>query len=678
MSVVVLLAALSLGAAGEDLAARQAAEFEAKVLAELAAVAPSAVQDARAAGEAYRADRNQEAIDGYGRVLAAAPGFPHALRRTCGAKLGLGDRAGALPHCRAALAAAATPENQLALARALSFRTDTVRPPAAELAEAARLAKRAFDGDPGDVSISAGACQVALGAGDEQQIGPCAERLARLLPGTVEAEYFGIFGALVRGRHGEARAHLRAARAAGLQAEPADELARLIDENEPLLSRWGLPALWAALGWVSFLLLLLGAGALLSAATLRRARAMATDRRGEASTGAGLLRRVYALVLWLTCAAYYVSLPLVLLAIVAGAAGLWMAMEAVGRIPVKLVFIVGLVVLVSVWAVAKSLWVSLVRPRLVDPGLPLDVAEHPRLAAALRQAAERVGTRPVDRVFVTPFTEAAVFERGSLARRLSGRSERCLILGIGLLDGMTQGQLKAILAHEYGHFVNRDTAGGGLALSVRRAVLTMGRSLAQGSAATWYNPAWLFVNGFHRLFLRVSQGASRLQEILADRWAALAYGGADFAGGMRHVVARDIRFDRQSDAALREVIDGGLALRNLYAYAPSQALDEGALAAAVKEAMEAEPSPYDSHPRPADRIAWVGDVTSAHGRDLDAAQPAWALFRDREALERRLTDEVRANVERNHGVAIPAEAPAPPAAPAEPVPEATEPATSEA
>ena len=54
---------------------------------------------------------------------------------------------------------------------------------------------------------------------------------------------------------------------------------------------------------------------------------------------------------------------------------------------------------------------------------------------------------------------------------------------------MRQGELKAVLAHEYGHFANRDTAGGGFALAVRRAVLEMARTLAEGGAATWYNPA---------------------------------------------------------------------------------------------------------------------------------------------------------------------------------------------
>jgi hypothetical protein len=43
---------------------------------------------------------------------------------------------------------------------------------------------------------------------------------------------------------------------------------------------------------------------------------------------------------------------------------------------------------------------------------------------------------------------------------------------------------------------------------------------------------------------------------------------------------------------------------------------------------------------------------------VDDASPAWSLFADREALERRLTDEVRANVRARHGVDIPAEAPA--------------------
>jgi len=97
------------------------------------------------------------------------------------------------------------------------------------------------------------------------------------------------------------------------------------------------------------------------------------------------------------------------------------------------------------------------------------------------------------------------------------------------------GAFKAVLAHEYGHLSNRDTAGGGFALAVRRSLTTAAVGLAERGVATWYNPAWLFLTGFNRVFLRISQGASRLQETLADRWAASAYGARYFEQGLRHL-----------------------------------------------------------------------------------------------------------------------------------------------
>ena len=106
---------------------------------------------------------------------------------------------------------------------------------------------------------------------------------------------------------------------------------------------------------------------------------------------------------------------------------------------------------------------------------------------------------------------------------------------------LSQRDAQLVLAHEYGHLSNRDTAGGRFALAVRRSLMIMAGHLALGRAATWYNPAWLFVKGFNRVFLLISQGATRLQEVLADRWAALSYGSRAFEEGLRHVVARAVR-----------------------------------------------------------------------------------------------------------------------------------------
>jgi Zn-dependent protease with chaperone function len=110
----------------------------------------------------------------------------------------------------------------------------------------------------------------------------------------------------------------------------------------------------------------------------------------------------------------------------------------------------------------------------------------------------------VDAIYITPGPEIAVTERGELFKKLSGQGQRCLILGLGALNGMSQGQLRAILAHEYGHFSNQDTAGGNFARQVLISVRNMGIRLALNGLAAWYNPAWWFVNGTIAALRRVT------------------------------------------------------------------------------------------------------------------------------------------------------------------------------
>jgi len=162
--------------------------------------------------------------------------------------------------------------------------------------------------------------------------------------------------------------------------------------------------------------------------------------------------------------------------------------------------------------------------------------------------------------------------------------------------------------------------------------------LAEGGAATWYNPAWWFVNGFYRVFLRVSQGASRLQEVLADRWAAFTYGAAAFERGLRHVIERSVYFDAHANAELGRAIQTKLPLANLYQIDPAKLPEQADLSYKIETALKAEPSPYDSHPSPADRFRWVraiaGEGTAASAGD---GQPVWSLFRDRSGIEQLLT-----------------------------------------
>jgi hypothetical protein len=79
---------------------------------------------------------------------------------------------------------------------------------------------------------------------------------------------------------------------------------------------------------------------------------------------------------------------------------------------------------------------------------------------------------------------------------------------------------------------------------------------------------------------------------------------------------------------------------------------EKALDAAIRDAFNAEPSPYDSHPSPRDRIALV-EALDAEQMMEDSDEPAWSLFNDREAVEITVTTEVRSQIAADHGVKIP-------------------------
>jgi hypothetical protein len=57
----------------------------------------------------------------------------------------------------------------------------------------------------------------------------------------------------------------------------------------------------------------------------------------------------------------------------------------------------------------------------------------------------------------------------------------------------------------------------------------------------------------------------------------------------------------------------------------------------LDKAMNREPSPYDSHPAPRDRIRWVERTTAAHEVDRSSEATAWDLFADRKHQEREMT-----------------------------------------
>jgi Zn-dependent protease with chaperone function len=89
----------------------------------------------------------------------------------------------------------------------------------------------------------------------------------------------------------------------------------------------------------------------------------------------------------------------------------------------------------------------------------LKPSEEPRLFAFLHELADQAGAPRPHKVFVSARVNAAVFYDLSLLNLLMP-SRKNLEIGLGLVNTLTLGEMRAVLAHEFGHFAQRSMAVG--------------------------------------------------------------------------------------------------------------------------------------------------------------------------------------------------------------------------
>lgn len=625
--------------------------FDHKIEQDLESKYPQALADFEQGNRYYEKGDFQRALPLFQKVAAMAPGFSHAKRRICTCERQLGQRDLALQHCREALAVEASIENRLALAGTLIDTKEEATD--AEKREASTLLREAAISPRMDAVTLMIAAEVALKVQDFATLDSIVPPLLQKAPQEMGANYYAALLSWSKGDFSDARGYLKKSYELGLPRESYVALDQAIVRSEPWYLRFLAPGAWIVGGWLLGIAILVSMGAVLSHLTLLSVAGVTSAVSGSATSTESWIKKLYGTVLWLCCAYYYFSIPLVLFSVILTFGGIIFLFFAVGRIPVKLVAILAIIGITTIVSIIKSLFASIPDE---DPGKRLDLQENDRLRAVLRDVAEAVGTKPVDRVFLTPGVDMAVYERGGMMEQLRGKAERCLIFGVGLADDWKVGELRSVLAHEYGHLVNKDTAGGSFALAVRRSLVRMGHELAISGNARWYNPAWWFLQGFFRVFLRISHGASRLQEILADRWAAIAYGSENFVAGLKHVIERQVRFDAHVNSTLKEVFEQRKALLNLYQYQPGASENEADIEKQIAEGMNRKPSAYDSHPSPRDRFALVTALKASGDRHPpDAEEAVWSLFANREQIQEDMTRVVHRNLEQYHGISFSAD-----------------------
>jgi Zn-dependent protease with chaperone function len=266
-----------------------------------------------------------------------------------------------------------------------------------------------------------------------------------------------------------------------------------------------------------------------------------------------------------------------------------------------------------------------------DPGPLLTEAEQPRLFAVIREVARAMNSRMPDAVYLIPDVNAWVTQRGGV---LGLGSRRLMGIGLGLLAVDNVSQLRATIAHEFGHYEGGETRLSGLTYATRAA---MGRTLhnleEQGSTVLRKPFEWMM-----KLFMLLTQAVSRQQELLADEWSVRLEGKTAHLTGLEAEAVHGVGFGFYLRQEIEPLTRMGVAPRNLFAgyraFLKSSGWKE-AQPRVAEQLAKREADPYDSHPGHEERLAYARALPLPD-KAMDET-PAYTLLENAEALEKQFT-----------------------------------------
>jgi Zn-dependent protease with chaperone function len=230
--------------------------------------------------------------------------------------------------------------------------------------------------------------------------------------------------------------------------------------------------------------------------------------------------------------------------------------------------------------------------RFSPPGPLLNPAGQPRLFAVVDDVARAVGEPMPAEIYMTPDMNAGVFQRGS---------RRVMVLGLPLMQVMSVSEMRAVIAHEFGHYHSGDTKLGPWVYRTREAIERTMRNVSRSGSVLLI--PFLF---YGRLFMRVSQGVSRQQEFAADLLAARTVGAGPMIGGLRKLAKGSIAFNAYWRQEYVPLVEAGF--QPPLAEGFTRFLAEPAIMKEVESATQQlladkKTNPYDSHPPDGERIA---------------------------------------------------------------------------
>jgi Zn-dependent protease with chaperone function len=303
--------------------------------------------------------------------------------------------------------------------------------------------------------------------------------------------------------------------------------------------------------------------------------------------------------------------------------------------------------------------------------IEITAAQHPELFAFLHRLADEARAPRPYRVFLSPRVNASVFYDLTLLNLLLP-SRKNLEIGLALVNVLSLGELKAVLAHEFGHFAQRSMAVGRWVYVAQQiaAHIVAKRDALDTVLATIsrldLRIAWIgwslslvvwsirsLVEIVFRWVLIAQRALSREMEFQADLVAASLTGSDALVHALHKLGAADEAWERAVQFASREAARGQ-AVKDVFAiqsriierlrdvldtpdYGAAPAVPAGADASGPRVfAAELAPPPqmWSTHPSNNAREQNVKKIYVACGID---ARPAIDLLRDADGLKATLS-----------------------------------------
>jgi Zn-dependent protease with chaperone function len=313
---------------------------------------------------------------------------------------------------------------------------------------------------------------------------------------------------------------------------------------------------------------------------------------------------------------FYGLALLIALGLLAVAWLLWVNGEHVNRLTFFCVVGAGLIL----WSILPR------RERFRPPGPRLDDGTHQRLIGQVKEISAKVGQPMPDEVYLVSDVNAGVRQRSGF---MGFGGKRVMVLGLPLMQVLTVSEMRAVLAHEFGHYYGGDTR---LAPWIYKTREAIGRTI--GNLARQSSVLHLPFLLYGRMFMRVTQAMSRQQEYAADALAARTMGARALISGLRRTFGAALAYDGYWREDLVPTLNAGF--RPPLADGFTQFLRQPNVVAAIDRATQEEMKtprvhPYDSHPSLPDRLRALQALPP--GPDPSDDPPAVTLLENEAAVE---------------------------------------------